>query len=116
MSASGAESPSGADVTASIFPLDLSPNAVVGERTAFAKFTDRERSVILQGFDRIFSRSGKRVLTNQKYRQSKPPILTVFSLGVTRAHSKTVRITVKWLGCGETQLQAKIYSLNNSVV
>ena len=36
-SPSGAESPYGADVTASIFPLDLSPNAVVGERIGFAK-------------------------------------------------------------------------------
>ena len=47
MSGVGAKSPSGADVIASIFPSELSPNTVARERTGFAKFTDRERSTIL---------------------------------------------------------------------
>ena len=53
------------------------------------------------------SRSGKRVLANLKYRQAQPGDLTVLSIGGARAHSKTVRTTVKWFGCGETQRQAK---------
>ena len=98
----------------SIFPSDLSPNAVDSVRTGLANFTVREKSEILDDDRDKISRSGKRVLANQKYRQAQPGGLTVFSIGVTRAHSKTVRITVKWFGCGETQRQAKIHSLNNS--
>jgi len=113
-SALGAESPSGTVVIDSIFPSDLSPNAVVGVRTGLANFTVRERSGILDDAGDKISRSGKRVLANQKYRQAQHGDLTVFSIGFTRAHSKTVRITVKWFGCGATQLQAKIDSLNNS--
>eukprot|EP01037_Dinobryon_pediforme_P016568 gene16568-16749_t len=56
----GAESPSDANVIASIFPSDLSPNAVVGVRTGLPNFTARERSAILDDavvrFDGIFSR------------------------------------------------------------
>ncbi len=103
MSAVGAESPSSAVVIDSIFPSDLSPYAVVGIRTGLTNFTDRERSVILDDYDQIYSRSGKRILTDQKYRQSQPRILTVFSLSVARAHSKTVRMTVKWFGYGQTR-------------
>ena len=95
MSGSRAESPSGADAAASIFPSDLSPNVVVGERTGLANFTVRERSEILGDAGDRISRSGKRVLANQKYRQAQPGDLTVFSIGVARAHSKTVRMTVK---------------------
>ena len=47
MSGVGAESPSDANVIASIFPSDLSPNAVVGVRTGLPNFTARERSTIL---------------------------------------------------------------------
>jgi hypothetical protein len=42
-----------------------------------------------------FSRSGKRILANQKYRQAQSCDLTVFSLRVARAHSKTAGMTVK---------------------
>jgi hypothetical protein len=95
MSAVGAESPSGPDVNVSLFPSDLSSNAVVGVRTGLANFTVRERSAILDDDRDKISRSGKRLLANQKYRQAKPSDLTVFSTGVTRAHTKTVRMTVK---------------------
>jgi hypothetical protein len=61
-----------------------------------------------------FSRSGKPLLTNQKYRQAQACDLMVFSLGAARAHSETVSMTVKWFGYGETQRQPKIVSLNNS--
>lgn len=51
----GAKSPSGADVTASISSSDLSPNTVARERTGLAKFTDRERAAILDNAsDKIF--------------------------------------------------------------
>jgi hypothetical protein len=60
------------------------------------------------------SHSGKRVLAKQKYRQAQPGDLTVFSIGVGRAHSKTVRMTVKWFGWGQIQRQVKIDSLDNS--
>ena len=114
ISACGAESPSSAVVMDSILPSDLSPYAVVGIRTGLANFTVRERSAIFGDAGDKISRSGKRVLANQKYRQAQPGGLTVFSIGVARAHSKTVRMTVKWFGCGETQRQAKIDSLDNS--
>ena len=114
MSAVGAGSPSGPDVIVSIFPINLSLNAVVGIRTVLANFTVRERSAILDDDRDKISRSGKRVLADQKYRQAQPGDVTVFSIGVTRAHSKTIRMTVKWFGCGEIQRQTKIHSLNNS--
>jgi len=101
-------------VIVSIFPSDLSSNAVVGVRTGLANFTVRERSAILDDAGYKMSRSGKRVQANQKYRQAQPGDLTVFSIGVARAHSKTVRMTVKWFRCGETQRQEKIDSPNNS--
>ena len=94
-SAPGAESPSGADVIVSILPSEISSNAVVGARTGFVNFTVRERSAILDDDRDKMSRSGKRALANSKYRQAQPYYLTVFSIGVTRAHSKTVRMTVK---------------------
>lgn len=115
-SARGAESPSGPDVIVSIFSSDLSPNAVVGVRTGLANFTVRERSAILDDAGDKISRSGKRVLANQKYRQAQPGDFTVFSIGVTRAHSKTVRITVKWFGCYLPQRPPKFVSSNNSAV
>jgi hypothetical protein len=116
MSSAGAQSPSGADVIASISSSDLSRNAVLRERASLAKFTDRERSAILDGFERNFSRSGKCVLAERIYRQTQPRDLTLFSQGVSHAHSKTVRMTVKWFSCGETQRQAKIVSLDNSAI
>ena len=70
MSEVGAESPSGPDVIVSLFPSDLSSNAVVGVRTGLANFTVRERSAILDDDRDKISRSGKRVLANQKYRQA----------------------------------------------
>ena len=60
----------------SIFPSDLSPNSVVGVRTGLANFTVRERSGILDDAGDKISRSGKRVLANQKYRQAQPGALT----------------------------------------
>jgi hypothetical protein len=101
-------------VIVSIFPSDLSPNAVVGVRTGLANFTVRERSAILDDDRDKISRSGKPVMAKPKYRQAQPGDLTVFSISVTRAHSKTVRVTDKWFGCRETQSQAKIDSLDNS--
>jgi hypothetical protein len=95
MSAVGAESPSVLDVIVSIFRSDLRPNAVVGGRTGLADFTVRERSAILDDVRDKISRSGKCILANSKYRQAQLGDLTAFSVGVTRAHSKTVRMTVK---------------------
>ena len=55
MSGVGAESPSGADVTPSISSSDISPNTVARVRTGLTKFTDRERSAILDNAsDKIF--------------------------------------------------------------
>ena len=116
MSAVGAESLSGADVIASISSSDLSRNGVLRARAGFEKFTDRERSVILDGFDRKFPRSGKCVLAERKYRQTQPRDLTEFSVGAAAAGSKTVKMTVKWFGFGQTRRPRKFVSSNISAV
>jgi hypothetical protein len=66
--------------------------------------------VILDDYDKKYSRSGKRVLTDQKYRQSQPRILTVFSLSVAQAYSKTVKMTVKCFRCGERRGPKKLFA------
>jgi len=78
MTESGAESPSGADVIASIFPSELSANTIARERTGLVKFTDRERPTILVDVGDNTFPLGKAVLANQKYRQAQPCDLTVF--------------------------------------
>ena len=104
-SPSGAGSPSSAVLIDSIFPSDLSPNAVVGVRTGLPNFTARERSAILDDAGDKISRSGKCCRVDQKYRQTQPRDLTVFSPGVARAHSETV----KWFGCGQSQRPQNLF-------